>query len=234
MRPLVLALWLFISVVVYGQDCNCDKDTILKDYITCKPKYLDNKSKLYWRFNCDSSWLTFENSKGHRKTIFSLGDGLVSLTTRLGHVSFTEFKTAFIYTNKVISGCCDPDDYYLYDKTSGNLVKYLGRAVYVSEDSGLPIVVSITKSNYRRTSEPDLNTLTIYNLDKRKEYKIPIPKGDIAKGVKNNNFMFPEYVFDTPLVSNGKLTLRYFTQDYRKNKQVNYKTVIIDLKKYSS
>ncbi len=207
---------------------------MLKEYIFCKPTYLDNMSKLYWSFNCDSSWLTFENFQGQRKIIFSLRDDLVSLTTRLGHVSFTEFKTTFLVTNKVISGCCDPDDYYLYDKRSGSLIKYLGRAVFVSEDRRLPLIVSVTKSNYRRTSKPDLNTLTIYNLDTRKEYKLSIPKGDIEKGMNNNNFMFPEYVFDTPFVSDSILTLRYFTQDYLKNKQVNYRTIVINLRKYSS
>jgi len=207
---------------------------MLKELIPCNPKYLKNNSKLYWSFNCDSSWLTFENSKGYKKVIFSLGDGLVDLTTRLGHIYFTEYKTSFLFTNTVISGCCAPVDYYLYDKASGNLIKYLGRAIFVSEDKKFPILVSVTNSNYDTTSTTDYNSLTIYNLDNNKKYKITIPKGEIEKGMRNNEFMFPEDVFETPIIENNKLILKYSTEKYRKGKQLKYKTINIDLKKYSS
>lgn len=233
MKTLLLLLLLYASAIVRGQTCTCDQNTMLKENISCKPKYFDNNSKLFWNFNCDSSWLTFEASTGKQKIIFSLGDGLVGLTNRLGYVDFTEFRTTFLITNSVISGCCAPHDYYVYDKTSGNLIKYLGRAIYISQDKKIPIVVSITKSNYDTISKTDYNSLTIYNLDKKKEYKLSLPKGDIEKGMKNNTFMFPEYVFETPKIEKDKLILLYFIQKYRINKSLNFKTIIIDLKKYS-
>jgi hypothetical protein len=207
---------------------------MLKEYISCKPTIFENKAKFFWSFNCDSSWLTFESSKRKRKRIFSLGDGLVSLTTRLGYMYWTEFNKTFLITNHVISGCCDPVDYYLYNKTSGDLIKYLGRAIYVSDNKKLPFVVSITNSNYDTISRIDYNSLSIYNLDSRRQFKLPLPRGDIKKGIKNNDYMFPEDVFDTPILISGILILKYSTDKYIKGKPLKYKTIKIDLKRYSS
>lgn len=234
MRPLLLTLGLFISTVVHGQRCHCDQDTMLKESIPCKPTIFKNKAKLFWSFNCDSSWLTFESSKRKRKIIFSLSDGLVSLTTRLGYMNWTEFNKTFLITNHVISGCCDPVDYYLYDKTSGDLIKYLGRAIYVSDNKKIPFMVSITNSNYDTVSRIDYNSLSIYNLDSRKEFKLTLPRGDIKKGIQNNDYMFPEDVFDTPILVSDTLILKYSTDKYVKGKRLKYKTIKIDLKKYSS
>ena len=234
MRTLLLFIALFLTFIAKGQTCACSKDSLLQEYISCKPINFDNGSKLYWSYNCDSSWLTFKGSNGRKKIIFSLDGDLKALTTRLGYTSFTEFTNTFLVTNRVISGCCDPDDYYLHDKSSGQLKKYLGRAVFVSDNRNFPIVVTITKSGYKNRASANLNELTIYNVDTGKEFRLALTKDDIEKGMKNNGFMFPEDVFDTPSIIGGYLTLRYFIQDYKKSKKVDYKTIVIDLKKYSS
>ena len=205
---------------------------MLKENIPCEPTIFDNKAKLFWSFNCDSSWLTFQSPKKKRKLIFSLGDGLVSLTTRLGYMYWTEFNKSFLVTNHVISGCCDPVDYYLYDKTNGNLIKYLGRSLYTSENREMPFVVSITKSFYPFSSIPDYNSLTVYNLDTYKEYKINLPKGEVETAMKNNDFMFPEFVFETSEIKKGVLVLKYTTEKNTTTK-LHYKKIIIDLMKYS-
>ncbi|WP_028981099.1 hypothetical protein [Sporocytophaga myxococcoides] len=211
---LVIFFTIFISQSVSGQFCDCKKKEVLKQIISCEPKVLDNNS-----FNCDSSWLTFENSK---------------LTTRIGQVYFKEFKNTYLYTNKVNSGCCDPVDYYLYDKTTGNLIKYLGGALYVSDSISSPFIVTITNSNYDKYSMLDFNSLTIYNLDTRKEYKIEFDKGQIEKGIDNNNYMFPEYIFDETEIINDTLILKYHIDKYIKGKEIKEMVFKIDLKKYSS
>ena len=225
---------ILISQSVWGQSCDCKENEILKEIISCEPKVLDNSSKIYWNFNCDSSWLTFENSKGYKKVLYSLDKDFIELTTRIGHVYFKEFKNTFLFTNKVISGCCDPVDYYLYDKSNGDSIKYLGRAIYVSDSASVPFVVTIRNSNYDENSMTDYNSLTIYNLDTRKEFKAPFPKGQIEKGVKNNDYMFAEYIFDESEIKNDILILKYHVDKYIKGKQLKVMTFEIDLKKYSS
>ena len=94
--------------------------------------------------------------------------------------------------------------------------------------------MSIANSNYDTISRIDYNSLSIYNLDSRKEFKLTIPRGDIEKGIKNNDYLFPEDVFDTPILASDTLVLKYSTDKYIKGKRLKYKTIKIDLKKYSS
>lgn len=228
----LVILAILISQYFLGQSCNCNENRTLTQIISCSPDILKNNSKIYWNFNCNSSWLTFENSKGIKKKLYSLDKDVIELTTRIGHIYFKEFKNTFLYTNKVISGCCDPEDYYLYDINTVDLIKYLGRAIFVSESEKVPFVVSITNSNYKSNSIADFNSLTIYNLDTRKEYKIHFEKKQIENGIKNNNYMFTEYIFDESEITNDILVLKYHIDKYIKGEEIEELIFKIDLKKY--
>jgi hypothetical protein len=242
----ILTLFLIISGCINKQtkkvkvssgkanlNCNCEKDSILSHIISCEPKTLTNGSKLYWSYNCDSSWITFEGKNRIKRIIFTLGDGLVQLTNRLGHTGFKEFKTTFLYTNRVISGCCDPDNYYLYSKATGKLLKVIDRVIYVPDSNRIPFIVSVANYDYGHGSEFSYNSLTLYNIDSQKSYKIAIKKGEIEKGMKNNKYLFPEYIFDTSLIDSRILIVKYFTEKYSKGVKLKYKTIKIDLKAYS-
>ena len=155
-------LQIFFSILIsqstWGQLCNCIEDESLKENISCEPEFLDNNSKIYWNFNCDSSWLTFENASVYKKILYVLNKDMIGYTTRIGYIDFKEFKNTFLITNKVISGCCAPADYFIYDKTNGDSIKYLGRAIYVSDNASLPFVVTVTNSNYKENSTIDYNS----------------------------------------------------------------------------
>lgn len=231
---IVIFLTFLISTTIWGQSCDCKSNELLNELISCKPEVLNNQSKIYWNYDCDSSWLIYENSNGNKKILYSLNKDFIEFTTRIGFVYFKEFKNTFLYTNKVISGCCDPEDYYLYDKSNGDSIKYLGRAIFVSDSIGLPFVITITNSNYDQNSMIDYNSLTIYNLDTRKEYKVPFDKGKIQKGIKNNDYMFPENVFDESEIINETLILKYHVEKYIEGKNIKQYTFKIDLNKYSN
>ena len=106
MRTLTTVLSLLITAISFGQHCSCEKDTMLAEIITCDTTKFDNKANLFWSFNCDSSWLTFENKAGQSNIILSFGDGLQNLTGRLGYIYLHENKNSFLIQNNVISGCC--------------------------------------------------------------------------------------------------------------------------------
>lgn len=221
------------ETIIYPENCRCDSFPNLNEYISCEPIYFNNKSKLVRNFNCDSSWLTFENAQGNRVQLYSLNKELVGLTHKLGYIGFTEYKTAFLVENRTASGCCQPNDYYLHDKSTGKLIKYLGRAVYVSEEKNLPFLISLTNSNYDNdASGSDYNSLTIYNLDTKKEFKVSVPIGDIKKGMDNNMAMYPEDLIETEVAGRGIVLIKYYTHKYEEDKPVKYKMVKIDLNKY--
>jgi hypothetical protein len=60
-----------VKNIIQSENCNCEENKELKDYISCKETVFRNGAKIYRQFNCDSSWLVFENKK-IKKNIYSL------------------------------------------------------------------------------------------------------------------------------------------------------------------
>ena len=230
MRALLTVFGLLNWTLSFGQNCFCDKNTMLKEIINCDKIKFDNKSSLYWSFNCDSSWLTFESPTHQKDIIFSLGDGLQELTGRLGYIYATEYRHTFLIQCNVISGCCTPPDFYLFDKTTGQIKDSLGTIIFYSADKKLPFVLSI---KYSETDANNFNFISIHNIDKSKTFLLKLPKGEIEKALKKTEEIYPEYLFDKPILKGTTIYLTYLL-DRPKNEKVRHtKTITIDLKKYS-
>lgn len=233
MKRLLLTLIFLWTTFVFGQNCNCETNTLLSEIISCDTVKFDNKASLYWSFNCDSSWLTFESPAHKKEIIFSLGDGLQDMTGRLGYIYAQEYKNTFLIQNNVISGCCSPSDYYLFDKETGELKAGLGRLIFYSQDKKSPFTIGVTSSTYDTTSVSDYNSLTIYNIDKDTKYFVPLPKGQIEKAMNETELIYPEYLFDEPRVMGDSISLTYYLRKPKNNTDRPVKTVTLDLKKYS-
>ncbi len=223
-KYIVLTILLFQSYsYLKSEDCFCETDSIYNEYINCEPKILDNGAKIYWSFNCDSSWLTFENN-GNIIVFESFDKEWMDFTGRLGYVFFQEFNNSFLYESKRVSGCCQPTEFFLHDKTTGELIKELGTGIYFAQNSENPFFVSI---NYEIDN---LNYLLIFNFDTKIEYNISIPSDIIKESIKYNNYMFPEYVFQHTEIIDDTLLLYYH---FDRNNLDNPDYVIkIDLKQY--
>lgn len=168
---------------------------------------------------------------GQKEIIFSLEDGLQELTGRLGYNFVEEYRNTFLIQNNVISGCCSPPEFYLYDKYTGKLKKSLGRIIFYSKDKSLPIIISITNSNYDTTSVMPIKTsLTIYNIDESKEYLLNLPLYEIDKVLEENKVLYPEYLFEEPTIDNSVITLVY--QKLKTAQKESSGRISIDLRKY--
>jgi hypothetical protein len=213
-----------------GQDCECEKDSILKDLISCDTINFDNNTNLYWSFNCDSSWLNFLDKFGNRKVIFSLGDGLVNLTGRLGYIFAFEYDNTFLIQNNVISGCCSPPTFYLYDKSTGYVKKKLGRIIFYSKDRFKPYIISITNSNYDSTNTGVYNSMTVYNINLDRTSYIKLSADEIATAMDNTEQMYPEYLFDEPIVSRDSIILTYYIRKPINSSDKPTKTIKVKMK----
>src|SRR5579871_1373480 len=141
MRVIITALGLLIWTTSFGQNCFCDKDTTLSEIVNCDTIKFDNKAKLYWSFNCDSSWLTFESPRHFKNVIFTLD--LVGYTGRLGFSYAQEYKHKFLIQNRLISGCCDPPEFFLLDKTNGEVKDTLTSVIFYSDKRQLPFIIRL-------------------------------------------------------------------------------------------
>lgn len=126
MRLVLTLLFIIASTRGFTQQCNCKEKPELMNIISCDTIVLKNQSKLYRQYNCDSSWLLFEGKSGKKKILYSLEKDYIELSHRLGYQFVTEFPKTFLIKNRVVSGCCQPAEYILFDKESGRLVKDFG------------------------------------------------------------------------------------------------------------
>ncbi len=229
MKTIITFLSIIISSNLWGQNCDCKKDTLLKNLISCDPIIFDNNANLSWSFNCDSSWLTFQDVLGKKTVIFSLGDGLVHLTERLGYIFAFEYDKTFLIQNNVISGCCSPPTFFLYDKSTGSLKKKLGRIIFYNTDRTKPFIISVTNSTYDATNSGEYQSLSVYNIDNDKTFFIELPKGQINKALERTQQMYPEYLFDKPKLNGETLTLTYYLKKPNSNSKKPTRTISFDL-----
>lgn len=216
-------IFVFVSQFCLSQNCSCKKLPKLNEIISCEKSTFNNGTKIYRQFNCDSSWLVFESKARKKRILFSLDKNLIELTEKLGYTSWVEYKSTFIIENRLISGCCDPPEYVLFDKNSGKKIAELGREVFHSEIQKYPYFVTIDKGKY--------SFLSFLNLNTNKIFKINLPKGRIDQALKKSNYIFAEYLFEKGEIKNGIFEIKYKYKTKETNKWLIEK-IKVDLNQY--
>jgi len=210
MKTLLIIGLIILCKVFYAQECTCELNPELAVNISCKAVVLNNQSKIYWQYNCDSSWLTFKNSKGLIKILYSLERALMDYTGRLGFSYAAEYKSTFLIQNNVISGCCDPPEFILFDKANGKEKINLGRLVFYSEFKNYPFVVYFENNKYAfEGKESRENNLILRNIDNNKTFKIKLPSSRIKTTMAITEENFPEHLIDETKIINGLLLIKY-------------------------
>jgi hypothetical protein len=219
----------FVTVVIsiyataaHAQVCKCDIDTLLNEVVPCFTIHFKNNTKLYRQFNCDSSWLTFESSAGKKEVLYSLDDGLIEYTEKLGYQYAAEYKSTFLIQNNLISGCCTPPGYLLFNKANGNKIKNLGSLIFYSENRKYPFVVYIEKKM--------MNSLRFYDIDRKKTFSVSLPQNKISNTLQKGDLIYAEYLFEEPVMSKNRFSIALRYQNPGNNNDwYNYK-IIVDLK----
>jgi len=205
---LKIFLFLLLSYTSYGQNCYCNDNKELSSIINCEKYYFSNGSSINWTFDCNGSYLIFENKEG-RENLFELEPSLIELTGRLGYSNWEEFDDFFIIENRLISGCCVPEEYILFNKNSGNEIKKLGSLLYHTN------VYNIYLESYSE------NQISILIFDKKKSiYKThPLSNVDlIYKSLENSNFLFLENLFNVKEIKSNEFIIEIDIYDLSKRK----------------
>lgn len=228
MRRFPLLIFLFLFTKAYSQ-CKCDSDSDMEDRISCEVTHFSNHTKLYWQYNCDSSWLVFEKRNGKKEILMSFEKEMMDFTERLGYNYAAEYKFTFLVQHNVISGCCDPPEFILFDKETGIYKKNLGPLIFYSEDPKLPYVVYFKGRNYDTPGEKaDYNSLIILNIDSNKVYRKSLPKDRISKTLEFSGDSSPELLFEEPSLQGNILTLLYrYKTNSSKDSWLDAKATII-------
>lgn len=204
---------LFFTFSVYGQQCSCSQKPELKDVLSCEATLLQNGAKIYWEYDCNSSWITFQKGKEKRK-IFELEKEFIALSGKLGYRNWTEYKNSFLIENSLASGCCQPAEYILYDKNNGRKITELGTVIFISDTKDQPYTVTL-KNNHQ---------LLYTNLNNNRSYPVKIPENLIENTLKNSEELYPENLFESIHVKNKML---FISLRYKESKKADWKVKTI-------
>lgn len=194
------------KIITQKNTCFCENDSLLNvSTVSCDTTIFNNKSKLYWQFNCDKIWLTLENKNGQKAIIDTVPIGLYPYTYRLGFHLIKEFDKTILFR----SGCPanGPCVYTLIDKNTGNKIKEFDQLICIdTEDDNyiFDFIVYLSDSN---------NNIIIDFVDKEKSLKIPFTDNLTSTA-------YPQQQFEEMSLTNNILELTYWTNDNTKKKLI--------------
>jgi hypothetical protein len=206
---------------IIEKNCSCKNNPLLIKIISCDTTFFYNGSKLYRQFNCDSSWLTFENKNKVKKIMASMNKSSIELTERIGYQFVKEYEKTLLFENRQASGGGFPFNFELINKENGEMVEELGAIIYYTDDTVNNFILYLTTES--------LDTLTFYNIDTEKKYNFLIPKDRLLKTIQESETMFPEFLFEEPKKENNILTLSYKYLINDSPEKWNKDKIIIDL-----
>ena len=213
MKIALTTILTFFSLQIFSQVCACEKKSYLKDIISCDITSLKNGAKIYWNYDCNSSWITFQN-KNFKKKIFFLEEDLQDYSGRLGFIEWTETKNHFLVKNKVISGCCEPLEIVLFNKDNGNKIKKLGTLIFDKD---------IGQNSYFLILQ-DLNTVLLFKSSDDKTYTFSLPKGRLEKTLKRSGDFNAENYFTDAEFKANIFTVNYkYLDEYKRWKTAKIK-----------
>ena len=89
--------------------------------------------------------------------------------------------------NSVISGCCTPAEFILFNKNTGRYIKNFGPLIYYNDSLKYPLLVSVNNNGF--------NALKFYNVETKRQFTVSLPKDKIMNTLKIGSDLYPEFLF---------------------------------------
>ena len=212
MKRLFTIILLLYTIQTFGQkvQCFCDNNKYMNNSTTsCDTIVFNNKSFLYWQYNCDSIWLTLENDKNEKYIINDVDVDIFAYTYRIGFHLIKEFQNSLLFRY----GCPanGPCMYKLIDKNNGKTLKEFNQLICIDKDINLDDDNEY-KYNFVVYFSENYDNIIVYNINNDKTLEFPF-KDNL------NYSLIPEYLFSKMTLKNNILTLFYNTNKV-KNKQL--------------
>ncbi len=153
-------------------DCNC-AEPYARNAIRCDTTMLKNAALLYYRYTCDSMWLTLQQADGSRTTIYSdTTTTLFPLAYRLAYHLLAEYDQTLLFRY----GCPanGPCQIAVVDKRTGILLLERSEPELLNRDVAIPgTSTAEPRMDFLLYASDDGESLLLYYLDTRKVHTIP-------------------------------------------------------------
>ncbi|KXX71514.1 hypothetical protein AVL50_04385 [Flammeovirga sp. SJP92] len=110
--------------------------------------FLQNGSFLYYQWNCDSTWLTFETTS--KKVLKSCRESEPYLCSRTGLTFVKEYPNYLCFIHQWSSGCCSSPDLVLIDKETGNELERVVSELFIRGSTEEDYAFYFSDSSYNK------------------------------------------------------------------------------------
>jgi hypothetical protein len=206
MKNIILLNILLIAVNIFGQkgrtDCYSFMNFEENEYF-CDTTYLSNGSKLYYQWNCDSTWLTFENQTP--VTLNSCTYISLILCSRLGLSYLKEYPNYLFFIHNWISGCCTPPDLVFIDKLTGKEKKRIANDLFVWGDTDKDYALYFSDTTYT-------NLIYLNHLSNNKS-TYQFEDSEVAKSITKNNTIHLNDLFKNFIKEENSLRFEFTNEE---------------------
>ncbi len=202
-QTLIAFIILILSLNGFSQkaSCGCDiKKINPENQYICDTTVFSNGAKMYWQWNCDSAWLTFENKD--KIILKSCEKTDVYECERTGLNFLKEYPNYLLFQYKWISGCCTPPDIVFINKENGIELKRITNDLFVWGDVDENYILYFSDTTYTKLVYLENNT--------NKEYSFQFDKEQVDKSVDKNQVLQMADLF-----KNFKKNENDFTFDFK-------------------
>lgn len=183
MKSAILIVCFVLTVSqLYSQElqCSCENLEIAEEnQFKCEIERFENGASLYWQWNCESAWLTFENKK--KVILRTCENETIYSCQRTGLEFLKEYKNYLLFQYKWASGCCTSPDVIFFNKDSGIEIERVPQDQFVWGD--------IEKNYLLYFSDSTLTTLFLLDHLTDKKYSMQFEPHQIENSINQNMVM---------------------------------------------
>lgn len=220
------------QISVKSESTECENIKILKGNINIDTTIFDIGTQLFWKYNCDSVWLTYINKNKEHIILESWTENPeISIKMRLFYLQ--DYKDKILFERNVISGCCDLPDNLIFDKKTGKELINIGPKIWYSENKKYPLLICFDNSDTLKNSVSfEFEKLIIYNLDNDKKYFFNLSQNEFFKDLKEQYFNYSSNLLEDFTIEDNILTLKFGKEQADKEGKYITKTIKLNLKNY--
>ena len=174
--------------------------------------FFTNGSFLFYQWNCDSTWLTFENEE--RIVLKSCNYCDPILCSRLGLNYVQEYPKYLLFVHNWISGCCTPPDIVFIDKQTGREKGRITHDLFVWGDSEENYTLYFSDTTFRE--------LIYLNHKSGIKFNYSFNEGVVLNSAMEHSVLHISELFKKFCIDNDFITF-YFKDSFSNSEMIKFK-----------
>ncbi len=204
------------------ENTNCTSD-LREDFFITDTTITKHGSMIFWQYDQDSSWLTYEEVNGKKTILNSVYCTLMGYTYQLGTQLFDVYPNYVVFVHEWISGCCTPPDIIFMNIQKPIEIKRIASHSLIRLDGRQNLCIFFTDST--------LNNAQVLNLKTDMTTNIQFPKGFFQSKIEPSGHIYPAGFFNKIEQNDNKIKIVYCYKNEISDSTWTKDSLLFNLKK---